>query len=183
MTQDAERYQKYLEGDDSGIVEIINEYKDPLILFLCGMTHDVRLAEEATQQTFFTLAAKRPCFDGKSSFKTWIFAIAKNIASKEIRKNRYEIPFDEASDIDADECDIEEKVIVDERCRTIRRALAKLPEEYSAVLYLIYIEGMSNTDAAKVMKKNNRQIENLLYRAKGAMRRKLNEEGFTYENL
>ena len=33
------------------------------------------------------------------------------------------------------------------------------------------------------MKKSKKQIENLLARAKGALRRELQKEGFTYENL
>ncbi|MBQ6211891.1 MAG: RNA polymerase subunit sigma-24, partial [Ruminococcus sp.] len=54
---------------------------------------------------------------------------------------------------------------------------------YSQVLYLTYFEGFSNSEAAKILDKNNRQIENLIYRAKQALKAQLEKEGFVYEKL
>jgi len=48
---------------------------------------------------------------------------------------------------------------------------------------LVYIENFSNQEAAAVMKKSLRQIENLLYQAKRSLRSELEKEGFVYENL
>lgn len=61
--------------------------------------------------------------------------------------------------------------------------MRKLKPEYFQVLYLIYFEEFSNTDAAVIMKKNKRQIENLIYRAKGSLKSELKKEGFEYEEL
>ena len=47
----------------------------------------------------------------------------------------------------------------------------------------IYFEGFSNAEAEMVMKKNSRQIKNLLYRAKNALKSELDKEGFVYEEL
>ena len=58
-----------------------------------------------------------------------------------------------------------------------------LSSDYRQVLYLTFFEELSNTEAAKIMHKSNRQIENLLYRAKLALRSKLEKEGFKYERL
>ena len=65
----------------------------------------------------------------------------------------------------------------------MHKALAKLKPEYQQVLYLIFFEDFSNTEAAAVMKKNNRQIENLVYRAKMSLKSELDKEGFKYEEL
>jgi len=45
------------------------------------------------------------------------------------------------------------------------------------VIHLIYFENLSYEEAAKVMKKNKKQIDNLLYRAKSALRTILGKEG------
>ena len=66
-----ENYRLYLDGDDEGLVSIIKEYRDPLTLYLAGVAGSFSLAEEFAEETFFILAAKRPRFNGKSSFKTW----------------------------------------------------------------------------------------------------------------
>jgi len=40
-----------------------------------------------------------------------------------------------------------------------------------------------NTETAEIMRKNERQIRNLLYRAKAALKTQLEKEGFEYEEL
>ena len=52
---------------------------------------------------------------------------------------------------------------------------------YSA--FLICVEGLSNSEAATIMKKNPRQMKNLVYRAKSALKSELDKEGFVYEEL
>ncbi len=56
-------------------------------------------------------------------------------------------------------------------------ALEKLPEPMRTAVHLVYFEGMTYEEAAKVMKKSRKQVDNLLYRAKAAMRADLGEEG------
>lgn len=51
------------------------------------------------------------------------------------------------------------------------------------MLYLTYFEDFDNSETAEIMKKSKRQIENLLYRAKGALKSELEKEGFEYEGL
>ena len=50
-------------------------------------------------------------------------------------------------------------------------------------MYLSYFEDMSNEEIADIMKKKRRQIENLIYNAKKALRFKLEKEGFRYEKF
>ena len=61
--------------------------------------------------------------------------------------------------------------------------MRELKPEYFQVLYLVYFEDFSNKEIATIMKKNKRQIENLIYRAKNALKSELEKEGFEYENL
>ena len=44
-----------------------------------------------------------------------------------------------------------------------------------------YFEDFSNAEAARVLGKTKRQVENLSYRARQALRRQLETEGFAYE--
>ena len=46
-----------------------------------------------------------------------------------------------------------------------------------AVVHLIYFEEMTYAEAAKVMKKTVKQVDNLLYRAKKALRITLGKDG------
>ena len=57
----------------------------------------------------------------------------------------------------------------------------RLKLEYRQVLYLSYFEGFSNSEAALIMKKSDRQIKDLLYNAKKALKSELERSGFEYE--
>lgn len=177
-------YRRYLDGDDTALVDLICDYKDGIILYLCGITNSFSVAEELMEDTFFRLAAKKPRFSGRCSFKTWLFTIARNVAVDSLRKSIRisDKPIDEYSEI-ADERSIEKEYLREEQKISLHRAMGALNPEYRQVLYLTYFEELSNSEAAKVMKKSSRQIENLLYRAKQALKSKLEKEGFEYERL
>ena len=49
------------------------------------------------------------------------------------------------------------------------------------MLFLIYFEDMSYDEISKVMHKNNKQVKNLAYRARLALKENLRKEGFSYE--
>lgn len=44
-------------------------------------------------------------------------------------------------------------------------------------VHLVYFEGLSYEETGKVMKKSRKQIDNLLYRAKGKLKIALSEKG------
>ena len=56
-------------------------------------------------------------------------------------------------------------------------AVAMLSEEMRDAVHLIYFEEMSYEDAARVMRKTRKQVDNLLYRAKKELRMILGKEG------
>ena len=65
----------------------------------------------------------------------------------------------------------------------MRKALKRLKSEYETTLYLVYFEGFTNKEAAKILKKSDKDIRNILYRAKKALKKELLKEGFSYEDL
>ena len=57
-----------------------------------------------------------------------------------------------------------------------------LKEEYREVLWLTYFEGMSNKETAEILKKKVHAVEATLSRARAALKKELEKEGFIYEN-
>ena len=174
-------YRRFLVGDKEGLYEIICEYREPLILYLNSIVQNIHIAEELAEDTFFELAAHKPDFSGKSSFKTWLYSIGFNIAAKQFRKraNITLVPID-AQEI-LDEENIEKNYLKNERDRMIHKSLHKLKTEYRQVLYLSFFECLKNEETALIMKKSKRQVENLLYNAKKALRAELERSGYDYE--
>lgn len=69
MDNGACSYRRFLDGDDKGLVELVGEYKDGLILFLSGYVNNISVAEELTEETFFRLITKKTAIFGKKHFQ------------------------------------------------------------------------------------------------------------------
>ena len=185
MDNGASSYCRFLDGDDRGIVEIVNDYKDGLILYLNGYVNNLYIAEELTEDTFFRLIVKKPKFSGKSTFKSWLYAIGRNTAVDYIRHHSKQLdtPIEDMVDYLSEEQNLEKSYIRDERKIEVHKALSALNQDYRNILWLVYFEGFSNREVAMILRKNDRQVKNLLYRAKKALKAKLEKEGFRYEEL
>jgi RNA polymerase sigma-70 factor (ECF subfamily) len=185
MGNGASSYRRFLDGDDQGIAEIVGEHKDGLILYLNGYVNNIFLAEDLAEETFFRLVVKKPAFSGRSTFRSFLYAIGRNVTVDYIRhhKNIAPVSVEELQNSLSEQQNLEQAYIKEERQMAIRRALSNLSSDYQSVLWLTYFEGFSNREAAVTLKKNNRQITNLLYRAKQALKNELEKEGVTYENL
>ena len=82
-----------------------------------------------------------------------------------------------------EEADLERAYIRQEHKIQVHKALEKLAPDYRQILWLVYFEKLSHEEASLVMKKSSRQIRNLLYRAKQALKSELEKEGFVYDEL
>ena len=65
----------------------------------------------------------------------------------------------------------------------LHSAINELNEKYRQVLYLVYFEEMSAEESSKVMKLTRKQTENLIFRARCALKAILEKDGYDYENL
>lgn len=184
MDNGAEYYRRYLDGDDSGFTELVRLYMNGLIFFVNGYVKNASAAEDITEDTFFTLAVKKPRYIDGASFRTWLYTIARNKALNYLRTQarRRAVPIDEAAEL-ASEQNIEAEILRTEQKRRLHAAIEQLKPEYREVLHLIYFEQLDTSNTAQVMKKSPRQVTNLLYRAKQALKTKLEQEGFEYEEL
>ena len=185
MDNGASSYRRFLDGDDKGLSEIVRDYRDGLILYLNGIVNNIFIAEELMEETLFKIITKKPRFNAKYSFKTWLYTIGRNVAIDYLRHNakQADTSFDDLENYIQDEYDLEKLYIIEERKITVHRALRKLNTEYRQVLWLLYFDGLSNAEAAIVMKKSSRQMKNLVYRAKSALKSELDKESFVYEEL
>ena len=185
MDNGASSYRRFLDGDDKGIAEIVGDYKDGLVLFLNSIVNNIFLAEELTEETFFRLITKKPKYSGKSTFKSWLYAIGRNVAVDTIRHNSKMLgtPIEDWEEYMSEEQSLEHAYIKEERKLIVHKALSELSADYRTILWLEFFEGFSGKETAVALKKNERQIKNLLYRAKQSLKSKLEKEGFIYEEL
>ena len=179
MDNGASSYRRYLNGDEEAFHEIVKEYFDSLVFFIERYVNDYAAAEDIVLDAFTQLVVNKHRYNFSVSLKTYLFMIGRSRAL-DYMKHRGKLRFvelSEAADAQAEDATLEELVLADERKRMVNVALAQLSEEMRLVIHLTYFEQLSADDTAKILKKNRKQVYNLLYRAKNTLRTILGEEG------
>lgn len=176
-------YRRFLDGDNDAFGEILDMYRENLIFFINRTVNDFAVAEDIAADSFAELIIHKRRFGFKSSLKTYLFTIARNKAVSYIRHAaKYRtVDIDGLCELSDEYASFEREIEKDEQKAMLNKALSALKDDYKTALHLVYFEELSYTDAAKVMKKSPKQIENILYRARQSLRSELEKEGFVYE--
>ncbi len=179
MDNGASSYRRYLNGDEKAFDEIMETYFDSLIFFIDRYVHDTAAAEDIAIDTFTYLIVHRHRYDFRVTLKTYLFMIGR---SRALNYLKHRAKF-QTSDISVSENEIsdrislEDSVIKSEQSRALNRAIESLTDDMRIAVHLVYFENLSYEETAKVMKKNRKQVDNLLYRAKNTLRAILEKEG------
>ena len=179
MDNGASSYRRFLDGDESAFDEIMKELFDNLVFFIDRYVHDIHAAEDIAIDAFSDLVVNKHRYNFKVTLKTYLFMLGRSRALNYI-KHRKVINFVELTEADntlAEQETLEEIILSDERKRIVNNALNSLTDDMRVVVHLIYFEDLSYDEAAKVMKKNRKQVDNLLYRAKKELRIILGKDG------
>lgn len=179
MDLDELRYRRFLDGDESGFEEIMECYRFRLIFFVQRYVGDPDEAEDVVMDVFCYLLMHPKRFRFGTKLSTYLFMLAKSKAVDYLRhRNHFKISsLDDAPEAEGNEKLPEEEVLVKELQFAVNRAITDLPMEMQVAIHLVFFENLSYKEAALVMKKSAKQVDNLLYRAKEKLREVLGKEG------
>jgi RNA polymerase sigma-70 factor (ECF subfamily) len=148
---------------------------------------DHHAAEDATERTFMRALAALPRFreqarpeDGPeaSTFRVWLFRIARNVISNERRAQRRQ----PAASLDAalgaglsiaDATDLEGSAVMRDEAATALRAVRALPDDRRRAVLLRFVDEMSTAEIAGVLGKSEGAVRVLIHRALGSVAREL----------
>lgn len=173
-------YRRYLGGDEDALGELMERYGTKLTLYLDGYLRDLHEAEDLMIEAFAYLIAKRPAIrDG--GFRAYLYQSARHMALRLLHKKRARNCFSLDALTEEPEARelVEEAVQSAERARLLRTCMTELHEDYREALFLVYFEGLSHAETAAVMGKREKQVADLIYRGKNALRKRLEQEGIT----
>jgi len=177
MDNGASSYRRYLDGEETAFDEIVKELFDSLVFFVDRYVSDPGAAEDIAIDVFSDLIVHKHRYNFKVQLKTYLFMLGRSRALNYMKRRKLlpMVPLDEAGQL-ADRMALEEKLLQDTRKQAVNAALAQLPADMRLAIHLVYFEDLSYEEAAKVMKKNTKQVDNLLYRGKKSLRTILGEE-------
>jgi len=127
-------------------------------------------AENVLQVVYLKVLSGKAVFDGRSSFKTWLFAVIRNTAVHEhrmelLRRLRLsQIPKVLEGKASYEQSGVETR---------LKEALGKLPGRQREVLQLVFYHDLSIVEAAKVMGVGVGSARTHYERGKKQMRRRL----------
>lgn len=93
--------EQALSGEKKALESIVEEVKDLIYNLSLKMLLFPEDAEDATQEILIRMITHLSTFQGKSSFKTWVYRVASNYLVTERSKKKYQakrISFDEYAD-------------------------------------------------------------------------------------
>lgn len=148
-----------LVGDTGAFAILVERYVSAVYKFAYSYVRDAAEAEDIAQETFIRAWKHLKKFDQEKNFKTWLFAIAKNVSLDSIKKKK-PLFFSRMAESDDDLSSflapyIEEGVsldrIIDQKILKtgLGKALDKLPAAYQTVLALRYHDNLKFIEIAK----------------------------------
>ena len=186
LLKDEELYNIFInKNSEEALIILMKRHKEGLVLFINGYVHNINNAEELMLDTFAEIVAGPTLFSHRSSFKTWLFSVAKNITLMHLRKENKYISLSDDNKMDCYESSSatpELDILKNERNRQLYLALDKINPDYRQILILLYFEDMSHDEAAIIMKKSKKQIYHLAERGRKSLKLQLDKMGFTLDN-
>lgn len=180
MSDDARLIDQTLAGRPEAFGELVLKYQDRLfntVFHVVGHAEDARdIVQEALVQAFIKLET----FRRESQFYTWLYRIAFNTAVSHRRRRRPTVSMDrvmEAANLEpqSDDNDPADNLEQKERCRQVRDAIARLGEDYRAVIVLREIEGCCYETIADVLDLPVGTVRSRLHRARVQLKEHLSE--------
>lgn len=133
--------------------DLARDLAQPIKRYLERYSGDPALAEDLWQETLLRMYQGLPCFAGRSSPKTWAFAIASRVAADYFRQPGRKIrvvELDEIAELADPDRAIDERLIVDAMNVCVRQVIASLPDAYRSALILHDLEGLSAEQTAEI---------------------------------
>lgn len=185
MESGIESYLRFLKGNQSEMRTIVGLYWDSMLLFTNGYVHNLSDAEDIAQEALIRLSVKRPHIREEYQLRAYLFRICRNLALNHLKKQKrmLAIPPEDTEWIEDDTEEIETRMELADSRRLLHHAMQQLRQEYREVLYLRYFEELSMKDTAEILKCSEKQAASIAYQARQQLKKILEKEGYSGENL
>ncbi|MEA3402610.1 MAG: sigma-70 family RNA polymerase sigma factor [Armatimonadota bacterium] len=189
LTQEAveQLVERAKTGDRRAFGRLVDEYKDKIYNYVARMLNDPYEAEDVTQEAFLRAFRSLPRFRGASSFHTWLYRIASNLAIDVVRRRKRQEPtfsLDEPLEGEDGEYDREipdetggpeEASTTRETRVAVRRAIMDLPEKLRDVMILYELQGETYEDIAEILDVPLGTVKSRLFNARNRLKDELEE--------
>jgi RNA polymerase sigma-70 factor, ECF subfamily len=185
---DSELLQRLLDGDEKAFVEIVTRYHESLVRVARYYVGSEASAEDVAQETWIAVLRGVDRFEGRSSFKTWLFRILVNRArTAGVKEHRVVAVYPQLPDVSVSPSRfdqgghwsepplpftdaIEDGIVNEPIVRLVHESIARLPEAARAVVTLRDVQGLSTTEVAELLGITEANVRVILHRSRARIR-------------
>jgi len=174
------------QADPARFEALYRKYLAQVYSYAFYELRDHHEAEDATERTFLAALANLGRFEerarpadgeGASTFRVWLFQIARNAVAERRRgmRRRREAPLDAAMQIAAP-TDVEADAARRAEATAALRAVDRLPSDRRRALILRFVDEMSTAEIAGVLGRSEGAVRVLIHRALRSVARDLDDQ-------
>jgi RNA polymerase sigma-70 factor (ECF subfamily) len=175
------------QADPARFEALYRKYVAQVYSYAAYELRDRHDAEDATERTFLAALAHLPRFEerarpddgeGASTFRVWLFQVARNVVAERhrTRRRRPETPLEAAADLTAP-MDLETDVARRDEARAALGAIDRLSGDRRRALVLRFVDEMSTAEIAGVLGRSEGAVRVLIHRALRNVARDLEGRG------
>ncbi len=148
---DEETIRQFLPSQPNHCFETLyNRYVNKVYRRCLSMTKDTEKAEDFTHDIFLKVFSKLDAFQERSSFSTWLYSIAYNYCSDQLRiAKRFDLISIEET-VRQELPDLQENLLHEETLQLVRRAMETLSANEQKLLRFKYEDGMNIEQIAQL---------------------------------
>ncbi len=177
MEEDIVLVEKYLEGNEYAMEELVMRYQRQIYTFVFRMINDMEDAKDLTQKTFIKAIKGIKGFRKEASFKTWLYQIAVNTGLNHLKQRRVEgIELEES--LISNQAGALSELLEREKEDYIKKGLKALPERQKLAIILRAYDGLSCRETARVMGCSEGAVKAHYHQGVKKLRDILKEKGY-----
>jgi len=154
---------------------LYQKYKNPIFSYLYYLAGDKSVAEEICQDVFLKVYLNIAKFEGRSSFKTWIYKIAKNTYLDYVRSQKKDTVLENLDYFSNNLVDKsmgpEEHAVNLAMKEQIEKTLTKMSEKYRMLLILRDIQNLSYKEISEITDMELNTVKVGIFRARREFRK------------
>lgn len=150
LKTDQHLIEEVREGQRSSFSELVKRHQRGLLRLSMRFMKDLDISQDVVQEAFIKAYEKLHLFEGRASFKSWLYQIAVNTARNKLRENRYD--FSNIDDVHLSvSATAESNLVHTAVSEMIQAEVDRLPFKQKTALVLRIYEDMSFAEIAEVM--------------------------------
>jgi len=150
MISDFELLDRFEDGDQGALEEIVSKYQKPIFFFILRMVWDEADAADLSQKTFINAFRNIGRFNRRSNLKTWLYRIAINVCKNHFRDDPRRREVNIEGMVIADQKNPLDHVISEQETTGLSLALNHLPEKQRYTVILKVYQGLKYREIAAI---------------------------------